>query len=151
MVVTGGEIRDLLGEHEGIRSQLNFLVKSQEKLSTQGIKVKERLWAYRCGLYDFQDIIRFHIEVDERIFQALFGDSSPKNSREEHREIQQVINELIEAADSAAIEKLGPEELQCYAEKIGLAFDKTRDLIEAHIAVENAILQKALEKLETTV
>jgi hypothetical protein len=151
MVVTGGEIRDLLGEHEGIRSQLNFLVKSQEKLSTQDIKTKERLWAYRCGLYDFQDIIRFHIEVDERIFQALFGDSSPKKSREEHREIQKVINELIDAADSVVIEKLGTGELLRYTEKIGLAFSKTRDLIEAHIAVENAILQKALEKLETTV
>jgi hemerythrin-like domain-containing protein len=151
MVVTGGEIRDLLGEHEGIRSQLNFLVKSQEKLVTQDIKAKEHLWAYRCGLYDFRDIIRFHIEVDERIFKALFGDSSPRNSREEHREIQKVVNELIEVADSAVIEKLEPEELQRYTEKIGLAFNKTHELIETHIAVENAVLQEALEKLEAAV
>jgi hypothetical protein len=151
MVVNGGEIKELLGEHEGIRTHLRFLVKSRENLATEDFHAKERLWAYRCGLYDFRDAIQFHIEVDERIFQALPGDISFKDSKEAHREIQRVVNDLIQLADSAVIERLGTQELQIYTEKIGLAFGKTRDLIEAHIAVENAILQEALKKLEAAV
>jgi hypothetical protein len=151
MTVTGGEIRDLLGEHRGIGYQLNFLLKSRDKLATQDMRAKERLWAYRCGLYDFRDAIQFHIELDERILQAFLDDTPLKNSREEHREIQKVIDELIQLADSAVIESIEPEELQHYAEKIGLAFNKTRDLIAAHIAAENALLQEALITLETAV
>jgi hypothetical protein len=151
MVVTGGDIKELLGEHEGIRTHLRFLVKSRENLAIEDIHARERLWAYRCGLYDFRDAVQFHIELDERIFQALPGGISLINSAEEHREIQMVIDELIRFADSAVIERLGPEELQQYTVKIGLAFCKTHDLIEAHIARENAVLEAALKKLEAVV
>jgi hypothetical protein len=151
MVVTGGEIKELLGEHEGIRTHLRFLVKSRENLEIEDSRTRERLWAYRCGLYDFRDAIQFHIEIDEHIFQSLPVDVSLKDTKEEHREIQSVVNELIELADSAVIEKLGSEELQCYTEKIGLAFSKTRELIETHIALENAILEESLKKLEAAV
>jgi hypothetical protein len=151
VAVTGGEIRELLGEHEGIRFQLNFLLRSRDKLAKPDILTKERLWAYRCGLHDFQDAIQFHIELDERILQMLLGDISLKNFREEHREMQEVVADLIRLADSAVIERLEPEELQHYTEKIGLAFNKTRDLIETHIAAENAMLQEALKKLEAAV
>jgi hypothetical protein len=151
MVVTGGEIKELLGEHEGIRTHIRFLVKSRENLAIEDTQARERLWAYRCGLYDFRDAIQFHIELDERIFRALPVDVSAKDTEEEHQEIQRVVSELIDLADSAVIEKLGPEELQIFTEKIWLAFSKTRDLIEAHIAVENAILEEALKKLEAAV
>jgi hypothetical protein len=151
MVVTSGEIKELLGEHEGIKTHLRFLVKSRENLEAEDYRAKERLWAYRCGLYDFRDAIQFHIELDERIFQALSGDTSSEESQKEHVQIQRVVDELIRLADSAVIERLEPEELQIYTEKIGLAFAKTRDLIEAHIAVENAILERALKKLEAAV
>jgi hypothetical protein len=151
MVVTGGEIKELLGEHEGIRTHLRFLVKSRENLDTEDFRTKERLWAYRCGLYDFRDVIQFHIELDEHVFQSLPDDTSFKDSQKAHGEIQRVINELIQLADSAVIERLGPEELQIYTEKIGLAFGKTRDLIEAHIAVENTMLEEALKNLEAAV
>jgi hypothetical protein len=147
----GGEIRDLLGEHQGISYQLNFLLKSRDKLATEDTSAKERLWAYRCGLYDFRDAIQFHIELDERIMQAFLDDISLKSSKEEHREIHKVIDELIRLADSAVIETLEPEELHNYAEKIGLAFGKTCDLIEAHMAAENAVLQETLKKLEAAV
>ena len=151
MGMTCGDIRELLGEHEGIRSHLRFLVKSRENLDTKDYRARERLWAYRYGLYDFRDAIQFHIEVDERIFKAIPADISPVNSNEEHRTIQTVIDDLIRLADSAVIDKLNPEELHRYAEKIGLAFNKISELIEAHIARENAILQEALKKLEATV
>ena len=151
MVVTGGEIKELLGEHEGIRSHLRFLLKSCVNLAIQDIRTKERLCAYRCGLYDFRDAIQFHIELDERVFQTFSVDFSTKVPVEEHREILRVINELILLADSAVIERLGLEELQLFTEKIGLAFSKIYDLIEAHIAVENAILKEALNKLIASV
>jgi len=147
MGVTGGEIRELLGEHEGIRAHMRFLIRSRENLATRDVQAKERIWAYRCGLYDFKDAIQFHIEVDERIFKALPGDASLKDPTEEHQEIQKVINELIELADSAVIDRLGEEKLDQYTEKIRLAFNKIHDLIEAHITIENAILEEALKKI----
>ncbi len=151
MSVTCGEIRELLGEHEGIRYQLRFLVKSRENLAAKDHQARERLWAYRYGLYDFRDAIQSHIEVDERIFKAIPADISTVDSNKEHRTIQAVIDELIRLADSSIFDKLGPEELYWYAEKIGLAFNKIRELIEAHIARENAVLHETLKKLETTV
>lgn len=147
MVVTGGAIKELMGEHEGIRAQMKFLVKSRENLIIQDVQVKERIWCYRCGLYDFRDAIQYHLEVDEHIFKSLPGNVSTTDPTEEHEEIQRIINAFIELADSAVIDRLGQEELDQYTQKIGVALNKINELIEAHIAKENAILETALKNI----
>lgn len=147
MGVTGGEIRKLIGEHEGIRAHMKFLVKSRGNLATQDVQVKERLWSYRCGLYDFRDAIQYHLELDECIFKSLPGDVSFKDPTEEHGEIQKVIKDLIELAESATIDRLGPEELKQFVQKIGAAFNKIHELIEVHITKENGILEEALKHI----
>jgi translation initiation factor 2B subunit (eIF-2B alpha/beta/delta family) len=147
MGVKGGEIRQLMGVHEGIRAHLKFLVKSRENLATQDVPIKERIFSYRCGLYDFRDAIRHHCELDERIFKALPSSVSLANTTEEHREIQKVLNDFIELVDSAVIDRLEQEELDQFTQKIRVAFNKIHELIEAHITKENAILKEALEKI----
>ncbi len=147
MGVTGGEIKELMGEHDGIRAHMKFLVKSRENMATQDVQVKERIWSYRCGLYDFRDAIRYHLETDERLYKSLLGDVSFMDPMEEHEEIQRVINDFIELVDSAVIDRLGQEELNQYTQKIGVAFNKIHELIEAHIIKENIILEQALKKI----
>jgi hypothetical protein len=148
MNVKAGDIRESLGEHEAIRAHMRFLARSQKNLSIQDIQAKEKIWAYRCGLHDFKDEIQFHIEVDQRIFRALPADISLTETEEEHGEILTLINELIELADSAIIDKLSMEELDEYTKKIGLAVNKIFDLVEIHLTIENDILEKALDKIK---
>jgi hypothetical protein len=147
MSVNVGEIKGLMGEHEGLRAHMRFLIKSRERMMTQDIQVKERIWSYRCGLYDFRDAVRYHLEVDERIFKSLPSSVSLKEPSKEHDEIQRVINELIALAESTVIDKLGQEDLYQFALKIGLAFSKIYELIDAHINKENAILDEALKNV----
>jgi len=149
MSITVGDIRELLGEHEGIRAHMRFLTRSQKEFLTRDIQAKEKIWAYRFGLHDFKEEIQLHIEVDKRIFSALAEDISINAPVEEHEEILNLFNELIELADSAAIDRFSEQELSEYSEKIGSAVNKICDLVEIHIITENKILEKALEKLCT--
>jgi hemerythrin-like domain-containing protein len=144
MSVKAGDIRELLGEHEGIRAHMKFLAKSQKDLLSQDIQAKEKIWAYRCGLHDFKDAIQFHIETDKRIFKSFSGEILFKEPTEEHEEIQKLLDELIELADNTAIDKLDTQELNEYTGKIGLAVNKIFDLVEVHIATENKVLEQAL-------
>jgi len=144
---TGGEIKRLLGEHEGLRAHMKSLIKSRGYLAPQELQVKQRLWNYRYGLYDFKDAIKYHQELDERIFKSLPVDISPKNPIEEHAEIQKVIDEAIVLSESATIDRLDQEELNEFSLKIGVAFNKIYELIEMHIIEENAILEKALKHI----
>jgi hypothetical protein len=146
MSITVGDIRELLGEHEGIRAHMNFLARLQKNLSVQDIQAREKIWAYHCGLHDFKDEIQFHIDVDKRIFRELPKDISLNAPIEEHEEIQNLYNELIELTDSAAIDRFNEQELGEFIEKIKLAINKIFDLVEIHITSENKILEKALEK-----
>jgi hemerythrin-like domain-containing protein len=148
MNVRAGDIRELMGEHEGIRAHMRFLAKSQNNLSVQDIQAKQKIWAYRCGLHDFKDEIQFHIEIDERIFHALPEGVSIQSPVEEHREILKLINELINLADNAIIDRLSFEELGEYTVKISLAVDKIFHLVEIHLKTENEILEKALSKIQ---
>jgi hypothetical protein len=151
MSVGSGEIRELLGEHEGIRTQMRFLARSQENLVIRDIRAKERIWAYLCSLHDFHDAIQFHIEVDERIFRALPVGVSLRDMEEKHETIKKLIGELIGLVDSDVVDRLGEVELDRYTKKIGLAFNKICDIVETHIMLENAMLEEALKKISTSV
>ena len=146
MTKTGGDIRELLGEHEGIRAHLNYLVKSRETLAQQDNVVLEQLFNYRCALYDFWDAVRYHIEFDERVFGAINDSSRAQNPAQEHEEIKKIILDFITLVDSMVITALGPEQLTDSIRRIGTAMDKIRLMIEAHIARENAVLEETLKR-----
>jgi hypothetical protein len=150
MSVTCVEIKELMGEHEGIRAHMKFLMRSRENMVAKDARVKEQIWSYRCGLYDFRDAMRNHQELDERIFQSLPGNVSPGELAEDHHEIQKIIDDLIaltENAESVVTDRFDQAKLYPLAQKIGLAFNKIYELIEAHINKENAILDAALKQI----
>jgi hypothetical protein len=143
MGVMTRETKELIGEHEAIKAHMQFLAKSAAKLSAQPAPAKERIWNYCCSLYDFKDAIWNHLEIDEKVFKSLFG----KAYVEEHREIQQLVNEMISLADNAVIARLEQTQLNEYCNKLGLAFDRICKLVELHIAKENAILEQVQDAL----
>ena len=145
---TGKEaLKELIGEHEAIKAYMQTLTRSAENLTARQEGASERLCNYRYGLYDFKDAIWYHLEIDERVFKSLFGDSYTEDPVEEHREIQQLVEDTIALADSAVIENLGLEELNQHCANIGSAFKKICKLIELHIAKENTILERVQNAL----
>jgi hypothetical protein len=147
MVAMSKEMKELIGEHEAIKAYMETLTKTAESLVAQPALAKDRLWNYRCGLYDFKDAIWYHLEIDERVFRSLFGDAYQEDPIEEHREIQQLVEDMIALANSAVVERMKQEELNRYCNQIGTAFKKICELIELHIAKENAILQRVQDAL----
>lgn len=147
MATMSKEMKELMGEHEAIMAYMQSLTKSAENLAAQPTYARERLWNYRQALYDFRDALWFHLDIDERVFKSLFGDTFLEDPIEEHQEIQRLVNDMICVADNATIEKLGREELNQFCEKLGGAFKKVCQLIELHIAKENAILEKVQQAL----
>ena len=140
-------MKELVGEQEAIRVYMEKLMKSAESLAAQPGSAKERLANYRYALYDFKDAMTYHLEVDDKVFRSLFGDSYDEDPIEERREIQRLVNDLISMADSPVIEKLGNEALGQYCAGLEKAFKKICRLIELHIARENAILERVQEAL----
>ena len=147
MRATRKEMKELMGEHEAIMAYMGFLARSLDSLATQPVPLKERIWSYCWGLSDFRDAIRYHIEVDERIFKALPDNTRSEDPMEEHRDIQNLVDDMVQVADLTMVNKLGREELVQYTSKIGIAFNKIRKLIELHIAKENTILERVQKAL----
>jgi hypothetical protein len=141
------ELKELIGEHEAILAYMETLTKTAENLAAQPALARDRLWNYRHGLYDFKDAIWYHLEIDERVFKSLFGDAYQEDPIEEHRQIQQLVEDMISLANNAFIDRMGQEELNQYCAKIGTAFKKICELIELHIAKENTILQRVQDAL----
>ncbi len=140
-MATENEMTGLMGEHEAIRAHMKFLINSLSSLAVQSIQVKDQIRSYRWGLYDFRDGIRRHIELDERIFETLPGNTSVEETMREHEEIQKQADDVIRLADDAVESKLGREELNQRALDIREAFNRICELIEAHTAKEDRLLK----------
>ena len=141
MTASSKEIAGLMGEHEAIRAHMKFLINSLTSMAAPSSQVKDLLWSYRLGLYDFRDGIRLHIDLDERIFKALAGSASVAATMQEHENIRKQVDEAIHLADSAVNDKLVQEELKQHALKIREAFNRICALIEAHTATEDRLLK----------
>jgi hypothetical protein len=147
MKTTREALRELIGEHEAIMAYMQSLMKSAENLAVSPANAKDRIWNYRCRLYDFKDAIWYHLEIDERIFKSLLGDAFLEDPIEEHQEIQRLVNDMILLADNAVIENLGQKELNLYCDSLANAFKKICQLIELHISKENTILERVQQAL----
>jgi hypothetical protein len=141
MATNKKEIAGLMGEHQAIRAHMKFLINSLTSMAAPSSQIKDLLWSYRMGLYDFRDGIRLHIDLDERIFKALPGSTSVAATMKEHQEIQKQVDEAIHLADSSVNDKLAQAELKQYASQIREAFDRICALIEAHTATEDRLLK----------
>jgi hypothetical protein len=141
MATSKKEIAGLMGEHQAIRAHMKFLINSLTSMAAPSSQIKDLLWSYRLGLYDFRDGIRLHIDLDERIFNALADSTSVAATMKEHEEIQKQVDEAIHLADSSVNDKLVQAELKQYASQIREAFDRICALIEAHTATEDRLLK----------
>jgi hypothetical protein len=145
-VATGG-LKELIGEHGTIVTYAQSLTKSAEALAARPLHVKQRILNYRRSLNEFKEAILSHLEIDERILKSVLGSGCPSDPLEEHLEIQQLINEMIEISEDAVVEKLEYADLTRYCARLGQAFEKICRLIELHRAKEDAVLQKVQKAL----
>ena len=140
-MATENEMTGLMREHEAIRAHMKFLINSLSSLAVQSAQAKDQIRRYRWGLYDFRDGIRRHVELDERIFEKLPGNTSVEETMKEHEEIQKQADDVIRLADDAAESELGREKLNQRALNIREAFNRICELIEAHTAKEDRLLK----------
>jgi hypothetical protein len=150
MADTGKGIRDLLQQHEAIRTHMKYLTRTLKKLTAQSYKgtaaeLREIITLYRWPLYDFREAIRRHIEMDDRIFGVLFNKGMSAEMDRGHLGIRARIDEVIRLAEDAAYSKLGRKELNASAADIKDAVKLLCDTCQAHIAREDAILEHALK------
>ncbi len=141
MAADSKEVTRLLGEHEVLRAQMKFLADSLERLNAKSMPVKERIWKYRMGLYDFREAMQKHIELDERIFESLLGGPLVEKTMKEHARIRKLVDDAIRLTEKEVAGKLGEEELQQLALNIKKAFGLIQKLIAAHMAKEDELLK----------
>jgi hemerythrin-like domain-containing protein len=149
MAATEKEILRMMGEHEGVRAHMNFLSKSLGGLAAQSINVKEQIWIYRWGLWDFREACRRHIVLDESIFSVLTSNALVGETLKEHEEIQRLLDGVIKLADNAVENELDKKELSKIAQDISKAFDKVSRLIEVHTRTEDKLLKMVQKDLLT--
>ena len=147
MAANENEMTGLMREHEAVRAHMKFLTDSLSSLTTQSTQVKDRIRSYRWGLHDLRDGIRRHIELDERIFKTLPGNTSVEEAMREHEEIRKQVDDATRLADNAVENELCQEELNQRALNIREAFNRMRKLIEAHTAKEDRLLKLAQKDL----
>ncbi len=141
MAATENEIKGLMREHEAVRAHMKFLSDLLNSLTTQSTQVKDRIQSYRLGLHDLRDGIQRHIELDERIFKTLPGNTSVEETMREHEEIRKQGDDTARLADNAVENELCQEELNQCVLNVREAFNRMRRLIEAHTAKEDRLLK----------
>jgi hypothetical protein len=134
------EMSRLLEDHQAIRAHMKFLADSLNKLAAQPVHVRERIWCYRQGLYDFRDAIAMHVELDEHIFSELRDRNSEVKTEKEHREIRALLEQAVQLASSAIEDERLQEELGSNAQRLQRAFERVYRMIEEHIAREDRML-----------
>ncbi len=144
---------DLTWEHQAIRKQMKFLTSSWSDLASQSskgnaqtTKLKDQITLYRWSLYDFREAVRRHIDLDVRIFEQLPGITPSEELPGEHEVIQELLDKAISLAEDAVYNKLSEEDLNKCASDIKDAVDRICELIGAHTAKEDALMERMLKK-----
>jgi hemerythrin-like domain-containing protein len=137
MSQTTRELKEMMGEHEGIRAHMKFLLNSLEGLENQPMHVKDRIWTYRWGLLDFRAAVLRHIELDKSIYKTFEKDSLVKETEGEHEEIVNRIDEVIRLANEAVDYHHPPQDLTRRAKTIRQAFEQVCTMIESHTSKED--------------
>jgi hypothetical protein len=147
MAATKDEMRGLMREHEAIKAQMKFLTDSLIGLSRQSTSLKDLMWRYRHNLRDFKVMVLRHIEIDDRIFQAILDSNSVEQVVKGHQEICQQVDDVILLADDAVDSKLGRGKLEQNALDIKEAIPKICQLIETHMSKEDELLKRMQKDL----
>jgi hypothetical protein len=141
MAITDNEMKSLRREHEAIRMQMKFLTDLLIGLSAQSTPVKDLLWRYRLNLWDFQEMVRRHAILNERIFKVMVDSDLIAHLKSEHEEIRKQIDGAIQLADTAVGSEIGQGELEQYKVAVRGAVNRLCELIIAHMAKEDKLLK----------
>jgi hypothetical protein len=131
----------LMGEHEVIRAQMDFLTTSLNNMVAGHAPVKDAITKCRYGLYDLKDGLRRHHESDERVLKSLSNRTLFDDTIKEHKLIQRKIEAAIVMADQALETDPNQTELNHYACRIRDIFVQTCRFIETHHAREDKLLK----------
>ena len=142
------EIERLAHEHQAIRAHVKLLVNSVSNLAGRPIEeaqaagVGDHIRSYHLTLLDLRDGIKQHIELDELILQALFGNSASREDlTREHEEIRRRVDHAIELADMAVEKYLDQDKLIRSAVIIREEVESICALVEAHTAKEDRLFK----------
>jgi hypothetical protein len=141
MLASMRETAALMGEHEVIRAQMDFLTNSLNNMVTGYAPVKDAITKCRYGLYDLKDGLRRHHESDERVLKSLPTKALFDDTIKEHKIIQEQIEAAIVLADRALETEPNQVELNRYARRIRDTFSRTRQFIEIHHTKEDKLLK----------
>lgn len=144
------ETANLIRQHEAIEAHMRFLTKGLKKLTIESAEekgkpsdLKERITLYRWSLYDFQEAMRRHMELDEQVFQSLRDRALSKECSNEHQEIQRQIEDVIHRAEQVVYDRMDWQELNQNAIYIREAVKRMYEYVQAHITKEDTLLKTA--------
>ena len=141
MTASNDEMAGLMREHEAIRVQMKVLIASLSSLAAQPDQVKDQIWQYRQKLWDFEETIRRHIALDERLFKTILVSTMNKEVTKEHHDIQKEVNDAVLLASDAVENELSREEMNKSALTIREIIDRICTMIELHTVKEDKLLK----------
>lgn len=141
---------DLVGQHDAIRAQMEFLVESLKGLDVppesgqQGLQqIKKTIQGYSYTLRDLRTGVINHIELDEGIFKSILSGSVEKQLMNEHKKIMQQIDLAIQLVDQAIEKQTATKLLSQQASEISKVIDTIQKLIRSHTAEEDKLLKSS--------
>jgi predicted nucleic acid-binding Zn-ribbon protein len=148
MTAKDKETTDLLSQHQAIKAHMKFLTKALKKLTAQSAgtkgkstRLEEQIRLYRWSLYDFQEAIKRHIELDDQIFRTLHDRGTLEQLSREHEEIKKLIDDVVRQAENTVYNPSGREELKQSADNIKEAVKEICQSCQAHMTKEDALLK----------
>jgi hypothetical protein len=147
MAITRNRVEDLMWQHEAINSHMKFLTRSMGTLVAQPNQVKistqlnDQISLCLWSLYDFQEAILRHVELDECIFKTLHVNILMEEITSEHEEIKNRVKDVIRSAESAVSNKLSRPDLGKCALEMSKGINTIRELISSHMAKEDNALK----------
>ena len=142
------ELSDLLGQHVAIRSQMRFLIERLNDLSVQSNQriaplttLNEKIFLYRYLLDNFQEAIRCHNELYERI-EMLYGGILNEEIIIEQKEIEEQLDNIVSVTHNAVYHRLQRHELNRYASDIIKGVNRICESIDMHIAKKERALKQ---------
>ncbi len=146
MAATGNETKDLTRQHDAIRAQMKFLSGSlTRQLAPSGCGTSsakpDRMRLCLWSLYDFQEAILRHIDLDERIFTVLNNGTILQQIVLEHSEIKARVENVIHLAENAVYGKLSQIELDRCSQYINKGIEGICESLKLHMEKEDSALR----------
>lgn len=134
-------------KHQAIHGHMKFLISAVGKLDLQSSSehiaesssLKSRIALYRWSLNDFKKAIQCDTELDLKAFP---DSPSLESILRENQEILEQINNTLDVAENACVNKILREDLNVILVKINLAVNAICETIKLKMIKEDAMAKK---------